>query len=42
MWQGLLGIWWTKDMGHEDTKDGWNEATENNPYLPFLRNRHSV
>lgn len=41
MWQGNRDVWWTPDLGHDDTIDDWFEASCDQPYRPsdevFLR-----
>lgn len=40
-WQGQYGVWWTSDLGHDDTQIDWFEASCDQPYPPgdeaFLR-----
>lgn len=34
MWKGHGGIWWTKDLGHDDTEMDWFMAAAQKPYPP--------
>lgn len=43
MWQGHDGIWWTKDLGHDDTKQGWldcqpSKVPSDEAFLRMVRN----
>jgi hypothetical protein len=35
LWCGSEDVWWTPDLGHDDTEMGWFEAIEDNPNLPI-------
>lgn len=33
LWRGYAGVWWTKDLGHDDTPYDWYEVLLPNPEL---------
>ena len=35
MWQGHSGVWWTKDLGWDDTPDDWFYLTEELSHEPL-------